>query len=470
MSDFDPFDPALRDEAEELQVLKMALRRAQGFALFLVRCNDPAQRRDIIAALRADRPDSELQSIELREPIRHLLDELQNRVTAPKPDAVLVGGLEYSLPDSQNAAKSPFVANLNAARNSFPRVVSCPLVLFVPEYALVAIMRGAPDFYSVRSGLYFFARTPEASRVLAIAMLEGAMWQATSLSVDEKTSRIHEIKNLLADYRLISENERDPKVEIGLLTRLSGLLFSTGNWGDAEFISQSVHTLALKSNDRTNQAIALQNLGNIYAIKDKPHQAEDALRESLKIFQELNDLRGVAANLNSLGLLYQSQKDWVAAEAFYQQGLTLIGNMDDPWGKSRTLNNLGMIWQLQNQNERALDAYQSSLTIKRSMGDNRGEAYTLANLGNLYLAEGRWKEAENNYKAASEIFRQQGDCVALGRTFNNLALLWFRQDDLEEARRFAVQGQNVLKDTQAQNELEKSRWILEDIEALQTQK
>jgi hypothetical protein len=147
--------------------LSQALKLAQGFKLIFVRCNQNDQRLRIISKLRVELASLTIQEIHFTESVTHLLDTLRQVIAQPAPDALFVSGLEYSLPNTAEAHMTPLIANLNAARNSFPQAIPCPLVLWVPEYVLNAIMLGAPDFFSVRSGTYFFAASPGETTELA---------------------------------------------------------------------------------------------------------------------------------------------------------------------------------------------------------------------------------------------------------------------------------------------------------------
>src|SRR5256884_5499970 len=220
----DPFAATALDEATELRALSQALRLAQGFKLIFARCNQPQQRRNLITALRAELPELNAQEIHFNEPITHLLDELRSRIAEPPPDAVFVSGLEYSLPAAAEADATPLVANLNASRNSFPQVIPCPLVLWIPEYILNAIINGAPDFFSIRSGVYFFAAAPGDTTEIASTLMAGDEWAIEGLSVKEKQERIEAIKSLLADYESLPDSQRSYETEMRLHGRLGNLL------------------------------------------------------------------------------------------------------------------------------------------------------------------------------------------------------------------------------------------------------
>jgi hypothetical protein len=133
--------------------------------------------------------------------------------------AGFVSGLEYSLPVAAEAYATSFIANLNAARDSFPEAVPCPLVLLVPEYVLIAILRSAPNFFSVRSGVYCFAAKPQETASLAQSITARDEQAVISLPLAEKLERITYVQSLLQDYQSLPPAQRDLKAEARLLHR-----------------------------------------------------------------------------------------------------------------------------------------------------------------------------------------------------------------------------------------------------------
>ncbi|MFL6274617.1 MAG: hypothetical protein ACJ74G_05335, partial [Blastocatellia bacterium] len=223
------------DEEGEMRALAQALRLAEGFKLIFARCNQPQQQKRVIVALRQQLADLKIQEIRFDQPITHLLDALHERLMQPPPQAIFVSGLEYSLPTAAEAQKTEFVANLNASRNSFPQTIPCPLVLLVPEYVLTAIAQGAPDFFSIRSGLFFFAATPGETIDTFRSLTADRANLIADLPWQEKQARITAIQNLLADYEALPANQRDLTAEMRLHQRLGIILAELGLLDAARF-------------------------------------------------------------------------------------------------------------------------------------------------------------------------------------------------------------------------------------------
>ncbi|MBI1925761.1 tetratricopeptide repeat protein [Candidatus Poribacteria bacterium] len=460
----DPFDPTTPDEETELRTLARALQFAEGFSLLFVRCHQHDQRRRLVAALRKELPQFNVLELHFDRPIDHLLHELhkelRQRLTQPPPDAVFVYGLEYSLPIAADAHATPFVANLNAARNSFGQIVPCPLVLWVPEYVLTAIMRGAPDFFSVRSGVYYFASTPQETAALVELLMAGEEWVAASLPLNEKLERIDTIKGLLADYQALPPAQRDCRAEARLLNYLGSLYWTLGQWAEAEKIYRQSLVIRQELGDRRSEGDSLNNLGGVYLSQGQWSKAETHYQQSLAIYRELDDRVGVGNILNNLGNVYYSQERWTEAEACYQQSLAIRRELGDSAGEGQTLNNLGVVYQNQRRWVEAEKYYQQSLAIKRELGDRFGEGNTRNNLGEVYKNQGRWAEAEETYEQSLAIRREVGDRAGEGETLKNFAEMRATQGNIAEALKFGRHAVEVLEITEDKINLEKARQLV----------
>lgn len=443
-----PFDASVLDEATELRALQHALELATGFALFFVRCNQPAQRQHLIAALQERLPQLSIQQIDFKEPVHHLLDALRERVANPLPGAVFVSGLEYSLPTSATAHATSFVANLNAARNSFPQIVPCPTVLWVPEYVLTAIAQGAPDFFSIRSGIYFFASTPSDKADLVESLTAGEVWMAASLTAREKIERIKDIHRLISDYTSLPSLQRSLRTELVLLARLGHLYRSLGRWAEAKEAFQQALAIANSGGDHHSAGVFLTNLGNIYTDQGVLAEAEKIYKQALSTSRRIGDQRNEATILNNLGSLYSEQDEWARAEESYQQALCAATKVSDHAVESLALNNLGVIYMEQGKWPEAIGSFQKALNLAQEIGDRYGQGITLNNLGNVYRNQNDWAQAESTYQQGLLISSEIGDRQNAARILVNLARLALSQGKLVQALDFAEESMTVAATTE----------------------
>ncbi len=432
-AEIDPFEPGTLDQETELAALTHALEFASGFSLLFVRCNQAPQRRRLMAEARARLPQFTIQEIHFSDPVNHLLDALRERLAEPLPDAVFVSGLEHALPGLAAAPTTPFIANLNASRNSFPQIVPRPLVLWAPEYVLTAIAQGAPDFFSIRSGVYAFAAAPDEPAEFAHTLSAGKHWQAYSLPLAEKRDRTAAIERLLAEYETLPVDRRDRRAELRLLDRLGVLLSAQGNYAEALRQFQRALKLAEELGDREGVANFLHNIGNLHFHRGEYDEARQRYEQSLRIAEELGDRAGVASSLHQLGILHQERMEYGEALQCHEQSLRTQEELGNRAGVASSLHQLGKLHQARGEYGEALQRYEQSLRIAEELGNRAGVASSLHNIGALHQARGEYGEARQRYEQSLRISEELGDHAGIANSLGQIGKLFTETGRYEEA-------------------------------------
>lgn len=136
----------------ELVVLKRMLDYSEGTStLSIAICNAPWERDRLIAELRESHPEIDVVEIPplLVDVYGHVMD------THPEcPKAMFVIGLEASIASAE--ADSHTLRSLNASRDLWPIRYPCPVVFWLPEYAMVALSKQAVDFWRFVSHKFEF--------------------------------------------------------------------------------------------------------------------------------------------------------------------------------------------------------------------------------------------------------------------------------------------------------------------------
>lgn len=483
VAEIDPFAPGTLDQKTELAALIHALEFASGFSLLFVVCNQAPQRRQLMAKMREQLPKFKVQEIIFNEPVNHLLDALCERLIEPLPNAIFVSGLEHSLPTLTGASTTTFIANLNASRNSFPQTMPRPLVLWVPEYVLTAIVQGAPDFFSIRSGVYAFAATPEELTEFARILFAGDHWQAESLPLPEKQHRLAAIRGLLAEYEALPVERQDRRTQMRLLDRLGVLLSAQGNYtealrqfqqavrlaeglGDRASVASLLHRLGMRyqaigehdkalqcykqslriaeeQGDRSLVAPSLHQLGTLYQALGEYDQALQYYDKSLRILEELNDRLGIANSLGQVGILHHAQGAYREALSNYEQALRIFEELGDRTGLIITLHQLGILHQLRGEHSEALRHYEESMRIAEELGDRAQVARSLHQLGNLYYLQGAYDEALQRYEQSLRIKKELGDRAGVATSLHQLGILHQARSKYDEALQFYEQSLRI---------------------------
>ncbi|HEV8713452.1 MAG TPA: tetratricopeptide repeat protein [Candidatus Binatia bacterium] len=359
-------------EAETHTVLaqiERVIRWSDEFRLAFVKCNSPIQQEEIRRMLLARLSDKQVLEVFLQKPIISLLDELIARWDATQPsDAVCIYGLEKSISEQREA--SPVLGRLNHDRDLLRRAVPAALLIWLPDFALDCVARGAPDFWAWRSGVYEFPTEVALWQKDSIAALAYDVHALFSLPLEDKQKEIARLEELLRTARALPrQGKREQETISSLLYQLGLLYVSIGEWDIARA----------------------------------------QFRESLEIDQRLGDQQGIATVQHSLGVLAQEQGQLEEAEQWYRQSLAIKESLGNEYGRALTLHQLGTIAQERGQLEEAEQWYRQSLAIEDRLGDEYGRALTLHQLGTIAAERGNVAEAVRFFQQAEAIFKRLGD-------------------------------------------------------------
>ncbi|HLM58866.1 MAG TPA: tetratricopeptide repeat protein [Pyrinomonadaceae bacterium] len=424
-------NPEIAAEPDDVVIRRLvrAIDYAEGFWLGFAKSNTPAQRRrlaslckDLLAPLKIH-----VLEIELTEPITDILPILQERLAAdraehPQSDgsnktsaltdklAIFVHGLEHSIPSRE--AYPLLLSSLNLNRELFRQYIPHPLLLWLPDYALTALARKAPDLWAWRSGLYEFAPEREAAEQ-SLTVLRGQSPQISdNLSKQAKHERLVMLKGLLEDYRELGDGPREQNACGDILNEIGLLYDSLGEWTKANDAFEEALTISRRSGNRKAEAPVLYNLADTVRRLGEMVRAQQLYNESIKIDRELDNQRGIAANLNALGLLATHQRNWEEARKLYNESLEIKKRLGDQHGIGATLNELATLARFQGDLQEARRLYTECLNIGNQLDEPFSVAAALHNLGTLADIEGNREEAARLYREALSIFERLGSPAA----------------------------------------------------------
>ncbi|HEX9930763.1 MAG TPA: tetratricopeptide repeat protein [Pyrinomonadaceae bacterium] len=433
------FDELDFDESVELRALVRSLKRARNFTLLFARCNQRPRQRELIEQIKNELPDKNIEVVYFENEISHFLDELKVRLEDKTPDAVFVYGLENSLGHSVTADKTQLVLSLNVSRNNFPQVFNRPIVFWLPDYGIRALMNGAPDFFSIRSGVYFF--DTKGSIIQAESILSGDYFEAAGLSFDERAERISHIESLLTDYQSLSTTERNRIFENQLKHKLARLFEISAQYDKAIQMLESLLITVKEEGDLDFEAAVLSDLARCYKSLGRYKEAEPLYQESLRIDKQIFGKMhsSTASSYNNLAELYRLQGKIEEAKSLYQEAILIC---EQVLGKNHpytaiNYNNLALLYVSQDKYEEAETLFKDALLIsERILGKNHPyTATSYSNLAELYFLQGRYKEAEPLYKEAlrirERVFGKNHPDTAI--SYNNLAGFYALQNNMEKA-------------------------------------
>ncbi|MEH2275648.1 MAG: tetratricopeptide repeat protein, partial [Nostoc sp.] len=229
---------------EEYQALVRTLNFTEGFGLLFARCS-PAEGEQLIGKVKEDITNKEIEVLRLKQAVTNLYEIIDKLDNKEQIDILFITGLEHSFYEYEESKRltdwnsrdiysyswksvPPVLINLNQQRERFRDSFNICFVFFLPLFAIKYFIQRAPDFFDWRSGLFDFpinAETlkQESSRILQ----DGNYEQYLTLTPEERTQKILEIQELLA------ENHQETSSQAELLLKLGNLHFSEQDYTKA---------------------------------------------------------------------------------------------------------------------------------------------------------------------------------------------------------------------------------------------
>ncbi len=376
-----------------------------------------------------------------------LLDEAEKKLF--RRLAVFVGGCTFEAAEAvSHAAADPGIeifdglASLvnksllrqqETARGE-PRFV---MLETIREYALERLERSGEVEAIRRRHADFFLRLSEESE-LRLLSADRSLW------VERLEAEHDNFRAVLAWSLATGEN-----AEIGL--RLAGAL--GWFWNQRGYQSEGREWLerTLSSTGAAGSILAraqgLFSVGYMTLEQGEFAASRSALLESMAIWRELGDKRGLARSLLFLGTGTIFQGDDVAANAWLGESVALFREVGDKWGLAHALFGWGLAAHAHGDGAAARARFEESLLLWRETGDKWGISNPLTGLGRVALMEGDYATARILLEKSLVLRREAGDKWLTAHSLQVLGILARAQQDYARAASLFGEALTLFKET-----------------------
>lgn len=458
----------------EFEDLIRALKWSSEFAIYFAVVNPPVIRKQTAEALkkRLDKEKITVHSLELDRSYFDVLSVISENVPsyclrgAPtKTHAVLfICDTEESIASDAGTRRS-FFDSLNWQRDKLRETIACPLVIWLPEFAVRILAVEAPDFWAWRSGVYYLGPAPAVIFRDTKELLRRETSEYDVLTRQEKERRLDQFKALLADYDKNQfgeglESEELLNVRFYVLQEAGNILLSLGDYKEAkryfllalqmaerlkdkgllaqifrnlaivsvaqgdytstEEYTENVSEIAEESEDKEESASAFLFLGMLAAARGKYNKAEDFLRKSLEIGQEGGNKELTALALISLGSASKDRGNYTEARRFLEQSRRINEERGDKGGIVDNLIELSDLAKSQGDMDEALREIDHALTLSKEIKDRGRIARVLELYASLLVAHGDYPRAQDYYRTSLELYEQLGDKRGIESLYSDL--------------------------------------------------
>jgi tetratricopeptide (TPR) repeat protein len=193
-------------------------------------------------------------------------------------------------------------------------------------------------------------------------------------------------------------------------------------------------------------ADALSGAGEAQLYLGESAHAEETLRESERLYEDLGDARGAMNVRVNLADMLLEHGDTARARATYEEAARARRAQGDEFGIADALNRVAQTFTAEGRLERAAAVYAEALAHFQNVGEREGIANVTSNWADVLHERGEVVEAEKRYRAALALHRQVGMRRHEGADLIDLAVVLRHQGRLAESRRANHDGLAILRE------------------------
>ena len=214
------------------------------------------------------------------------------------------------------------------------------------------------------------------------------------------------------------------------------------------------------------RAKALLAAARLAFVQSNYNRGEVLAQESLALFRELGDRRGIALSLDRLGMAAWRRGDFAAARLLMEEDLALFRAIDDQGRVAWSLFTLGLLNTKQGEYTRACALFEESVALFKQLGNKRGLAAALTQwAGTLFVSQAEPMRIDPLLQEGFSLQQEVGDQE--GIAVSSLLLGWvaLKQGDMAIARTRVEEGLTLYRKMEHREGIAEALSLLGKVEA-----
>jgi predicted ATPase len=230
----------------------------------------------------------------------------------------------------------------------------------------------------------------------------------------------------------------EPAVRAEALKAAGNLTWSLGSHERSVVYLRESLAIFRELGDRRGVAEATRGLGNAVGAQGGHGEAIPLLEEAIALLRDLDERQFLAAGLTSLGMYVSRDGDRRRATALYGEALAIYRLLDNPLGMALCLTNLGHQAHIAGDLRLAQVRLEEAVAAARPLRAPFSLAAALANLGDVFRERGEVDAAGARYRESLALFAELGDPSGAASSLRCLA--WVAWKEGRHARAARLYG------------------------------
>ena len=226
--------------------------------------------------------------------------------------------------------------------------------------------------------------------------------------------------------------------------------YKSSNTDTAIYFANKALEFAKKIEYDKGISVAKRNIGTVYFIHGRMHEALTIMQEAQEINLRINDKYQIGKTYLMYGNIYGYLSEPDNEILYFEKALQIFTELDNKIEIAGITHNLAQTFTDFGNYTIAIEYYYKALEIEEKIGNELGIARTLGSIGSAYEDLGDYEKAMEYFKKALEYFEELGHKKFLSANYNNLAGIYTKIDKDSLALVFfnkALEINMELKDT-----------------------
>ena len=307
----------------------------------------------------------------------------------------------------------------------------------------------------------------------------------------------------IESYKKALELTKEKKKMAKLMAKIGKIYLRKGEHDESSKICTEALDL-VKGEECREEALAINNIGNVHWLKGEYDKAVEHYEKSLKIGEKIGDQQGIANSLHNIGLMHYWREDYDRALEYMAKAIEISEKIDDLYPLTYYLLSIGYVYEHRGEYDKALENYEKSLRISEKIGSLRAmtwyysriaevnfrkrnleRAYDLCNrtfdlsdrigakesvatskgiLGMIFREQKKWKESIENFEENIKFLQEIGDKWHLGDSYYEFGLMWKIKGDDEKAKEYFGKSLDIFEKLKMEKHMGKVRSALEGLQ------
>jgi predicted ATPase/DNA-binding CsgD family transcriptional regulator len=289
---------------------------------------------------------------------------------------------------------------------------------------------------NLRASLNWFIKQQDAEMALRLSGTLVRYWGVRGY--------MHEARQWLEQALKMRESASMPAAA-NALSGAGWLSIEFGEYAQAETLCKESLMLYQQLDDVRGMALAYHRLGGAYSrINDAASRV--ALEESVSLYREIGDKGGLAYSLMSLGTVNLTHGENSLAQLQIQESLEQCREQRNKEGIAWSLLMLALLLLTENNLSKVMSLLEESLVLFNTISNKQGRARALILMGELMSKQGKYVAARSFLEESLVLLKKVGSRQFIAQSLLKLASTAAIQGDAPAARTYYEESLAIIKD------------------------